>query len=159
MNNYYNRLYNEAFHLLGDKTPLGRDCGVLCEKNCCRGDEKTGMLLFPFENSPFNITQSENIRLAVCSGKCQRSSRPLSCRLFPFFPCVDKKGNVFVSVDYRGYNVCPLVKNAGNVRFSKRFLHRVQKVGELLAKDEGCRDFLTMITEEIEFEKKLLSGS
>lgn len=153
---YYDELYKEAFRILNDKTPLGRDCGVLCEKSCCKGDEKTGMFLFPFEKSALDVTEKGKFRLAVCGGTCKRESRPLSCRLFPFFPCVDEKGNVFVSIDFRGHGVCPLVKNAKDVRFSRRFLRRVQKVGELLSRDENCLDFMKKITSEIEVEKKLI---
>ena len=156
MSEYYDELYALAYKILGDKTPLGRDCGVLCEKSCCKGDDKTGMLLFPFEKSPLKITESKNFRLAVCGGECKRNTRPLSCRLFPFFPCVDEKGNIKVRLDFRGFSVCPLVKNAKDVRFSQRFLNRVKKVGELLSQDEACVEFLKEISKEIEFEKRLL---
>ena len=155
MQKYYDELYKKVFKILGNKTPLGSDCGVLCEKNCCRGDENTGMLLFPFEKSPLKITEGKKFRLAVCGGNCKRKSRPLSCRLFPFFPCADENGKIGVTVDWRGFCICPLVKNAKDVRFSQRFLHSVQKVGELLAQDESCLEFLKEITKEIEFEKKL----
>ena len=94
--------------------------------------------------------------LAVCGGSCNREERPLSCRLFPFFPCVDEKGRVFVSLDYRGFSVCPLVKNAKDVRFSKRFFKRVQKVGEFLVRDEDCFRFIEEVSKEIDFEKRLL---
>ncbi len=154
-NEYYGELYDRAFRILGNKTPLGRDCGVLCERRCCRGDEKTGMLLFPFESTDLAVTKGNSFRLAVCGGECNREKRPLSCRLFPFFPCVDEKGAVVVSLDYRGFGVCPLVENAKDVRFSRRFLHRVKLVGELLAKDENCLSFLREVTKEIELEKAL----
>lgn len=153
MSAYYNKLYKEALKILREKTPLGLDCGVLCEKSCCKGDENTGMLLFPFERTKLRVTQSGKFRLAVCDGKCKRSERPLSCRLFPFFPCVDEKGKVTVTPDYRGFRVCPLVKNEKDVRFSRRFLFRVKKAGELLCKDEKCFEFMREVTKEIESEK------
>lgn len=159
MNGYYDRLYETAMKILGNKTPLRCDCGVLCEKNCCRGDEKTGMLLFPFEKTELRVIKKENLRLAVCDGKCERNARPLSCRLFPLFPCVGENGKITVSPDFRGFSVCPLVRNAKNVRFSKRFLLRVKRVGELLASDEECLEFLKEISKEIEFEKRLLMRS
>lgn len=155
MNEYYDELYEAAFKIFGDKTPLGCDCGMICEKNCCKGDEKTGMLLFPFEKTPLDVIQNGKIRLAVCDGNCKRETRPLSCRLFPFFPCVDEKWNIDVRLDFRGYSVCPLIKNARDIRFSKRFLKRVQKVGELLSQDQACFDFLKEVSKEIDFEKRL----
>ena len=33
MSVYYNRLYKKAFRILGGRTPLDPDCGVLCEKS------------------------------------------------------------------------------------------------------------------------------
>jgi hypothetical protein len=45
------------------------------------------MRLFPGEESPPQIKQLESgDRLAVCNGTCDRSKRPLACRIFPFFP-------------------------------------------------------------------------
>ena len=43
------RIYQKAFHLLQNATPLRTDCGVLCGKACCKGDDMAGMLLFPGE--------------------------------------------------------------------------------------------------------------
>ena len=37
--------------LLQSLTPLKTDCGRLCGCACCRGDEQTGMLLFPGEDA------------------------------------------------------------------------------------------------------------
>ncbi len=36
---------------LSDLTPLLTDCGRLCGVACCKGDEQTGMLLFPGEEA------------------------------------------------------------------------------------------------------------
>ena len=36
---------------LSDLTPLLTDCGRLCGFACCKGDEQTGMLLFPGEEA------------------------------------------------------------------------------------------------------------
>lgn len=38
---------------LSDLTPLLTDCGRLCGFACCKGDEQTGMLLFPGEEALF----------------------------------------------------------------------------------------------------------
>lgn len=152
----FQKLYDEAFRLLGKRTPLKTDCGVLCEKSCCRGDEKTGMLLFPFEKTTLRVEEKDGVRLAVCSGSCERDERPLSCRIFPFFPTVSDDGKITVSLDYRGFFSCPLVRHCDDVRFSFRFLHRVRLLGELLSADEDCLDFLKEVTKEIEFEKALL---
>lgn len=151
-------LFESAFRILGKRTPLKADCGVLCEKNCCRGDEKTGMLLFPFEKTTLRVEEKDGVRLAVCDGSCERDERPLSCRIFPFFPTVSDDGKIAVSLDYRGFRVCPLIRHSGDIRFSFRFLHRVRLLGELLSKDDACLEFLRETTKEIELEKALLKA-
>ena len=150
MKDKYNKLYTEANRIIGNKTPLKKDCGQVCEGACCKGDEETGMLLFPFEESCLTVTEKDGVRLAVCQGKCNRNERPLSCRIFPFFPYVTAEGKIKVIPDVRGVHVCPLISNFRDVKFDKGFLYRVKKVGRLLYKDEECRKFLTETSREID---------
>jgi len=43
---------DKAKSIIGELTPLkGHDCGQLCSAACCKGDEQTGMLLFPGEST------------------------------------------------------------------------------------------------------------
>lgn len=146
----YERLYKKAKRIIGDKTPLKKDCGMLCDGACCKGDENTGMLLFPFEKTSLTVTEKEGVRLAVCGGKCKREHRPLSCMIFPFFPYITPEGRIKVVPDIRGYNICPLVREFSYVRFDRAFLRRVKDVGRLLATDEECRDFLYATSREID---------
>ena len=147
----YEKLYQKIFDVLGDLTPLTADCGRLCGGACCKGDEKTGMRLFPFEQTSLTVVETEDGgRLAVCDGTCDRDERPLGCRIFPFFPTVDEKGRVFVELDYRAARLCPMVSHADDIVFDKRFLKAVKKVGKVLAKDPACRAFLEETTAEID---------
>ncbi len=141
--------YRRAFALLGGFTPLKTDCGVLCEKRCCGGDEKTGMLLFPGEETTLPVREEHGRRLAVCGGHCNRNERPLACRLFPLFPVIDARGRMTASVDDRG-GICPLVQHASEVRFSARFRHRVARVGKLLFRYADSRAFLEDVWREME---------
>ena len=143
------RIYQKAFRLLRDATPLRTDCGVLCGRRCCKGDDETGMLLFPGEPTALRVIETEGRRLAVCGGVCDRNERPLSCRIFPFFPFVKADGGVDVRIDPRGKAVCPLVRQAHDVRFSHRFLHRARRVGQQLCRDGECRACLWRIQQEI----------
>lgn len=147
---YYRELYSKASIIIGDKTPLKKDCGKVCDIACCKGDSDTGMLLFPFEKTTLSVKEKEGTRLAVCDGNCQRNQRPLSCRIFPFFPYVSAEGKIKVIPDIRGVNVCPLVSNFSDVRFDRGFLWRVKKVGRLLYADEVCRKFLEETSREID---------
>ncbi len=144
-------LQQQVFDILGDLTPLTADCGRLCGGACCKGDDKTGMRLFPFEQTPLSvICTQDGGRLAVCEGTCDRKTRPLGCRIFPFFPTVDEKGRVFAELDYRAARLCPMVTHADEIMFDKRFLKAVKKVGKLLVKDPACRAFLEDTTAEID---------
>ena len=151
----YNRLYKKAKNIIGDKTPLYKDCGLLCENACCKGDEGTGMLLFPFEETVLRVTEKDGVRLAVCDGKCDREDRPLSCMIFPFFPYITEAGRIRVIPDIRGYSVCPLVGNTDKVRLDRGFLMRVKKVGRLLSEDEECYRFLYETSREIDMLRAL----
>lgn len=151
----YTELYEKIHILLGNTTPLKVDCGVLCGRRCCSGSDDKGMLLFPGETSALEVKESGGRRLAVCNGKCDRNTRPVSCMLFPFFPTVDKNGKIKVELDYRGVSVCPLISNSGSVAFDRKFLKNTLKAGKLLAKNEECRRSLEEITDEITQAKEL----
>lgn len=85
----------KAYELLDRNTPLKTDCGRLCGSLCCKGDSKTGMWLFPGEEfffeelSGFTVLNCDGnfgYKEVVCKGVCDRKTRPLACRLYPFFP-------------------------------------------------------------------------
>lgn len=150
-NTDYNRMYNKIFKILGELTPLRADCGQLCSGACCKGDGNTGMRLFPHEESCLKVKSlTSGDRLAVCDGTCDRSKRPLACRMFPFFPTIDDRGRIFVEVDYRAKRVCPLIDHSDEIVFDTRFFKALKKVGKILSKDEQCRAFLYESTEEID---------
>ena len=96
-------------------TPVKSDCGKLCNGECCKGDNTTGMLLFPGEEALFKdnrdykvIKDADGKSLLVCSGKCDRQTRPLSCRIFPLVPVlVDNR--IYVLDDPRAKGMCPLI--------------------------------------------------
>lgn len=157
MSTDYNKMYQKIFKIMGDLTPLKADCGKLCGGACCKGDENTGMRLFPFEESELPVKILDNgVRLVVCDGKCDRTKRPLACRIFPFFPTVDERGKVFVESDFRGARLCPLISHSDEIIFDKRFFNALKKVGKILAKDEACLEFLREATEEIDTYKDFL---
>ena len=157
MKSRYERLYKKAKKIMEDKTPLKKDCGLLCGKACCKGDGETGMLLFPFEETSLPVTEKNGVRLCVCDGSCNRDERPLSCMIFPFFPYITPEGRIKVIPDIRGSEVCPIVRNFTETRLDRRFLCRVKKVGRLLKEDEECRAFLDGISREMDVYIELSS--
>ncbi len=144
-------LYTKINEIMGNLTPLTVDCGVLCGGACCKGDNNTGMRLFPYEKSKLNVTTTKDgIRLAVCNGTCERDNRPLACKIFPFFPTIDDNGKIYVELDYRAYRLCPMIEHSDELLFDPKFLEAVEKVGNILAQDEKCKEFLYKTTEEID---------
>lgn len=150
------RKYERIYRMFDKVTPLGADCGAVCGKNCCKGDKSKGMLLFPLEESTLCVTEKDGDRLAVCDGVCNRKERPLSCRLFPFFPVMNSEGDIEAVLDYRGYGICPLIEHKDEVKFNPRFLRTVRRAGRILYRDEDTFPFMKEISEEIEKEKELI---
>ncbi len=135
-------------------TPLNADCGLVCGKACCKGDKETGMLLFPGEDTVFPVKENNGSHLCVCDGKCDRSERPLSCIIFPFFPYMNEDGKIKAKEDIRGINICPLISHKDEVIFSRIFLRRVARAGRILARDEECRRFLWETSREMDALEK-----
>lgn len=140
---------------LNDVTPLRRDCGRVCAAACCRplGDEETGMLLFPGEAEAYAGKDGWKIRpaargeLVICSGKCDRTERPLSCRLFPLLPLPREDGSIRVVTDLRAKAVCPLARQ-GRTAMDPAFIKAVREAGEILVRDEQQAAFLRGLAEE-----------
>lgn len=156
MKDKYERLYKKAKNIMEDKTPLKKDCGLLCGKACCKGDSETGMLLFPYEQTTLDVIEKDSVRLCVCEGSCNREERPLSCMIFPFFPYLTAEGRIKAVPDIRGAEICPIVRNFTRTKLDRRFLNRVKKVGRLLAQDEECREFIEEISREMDVYFSLL---
>ena len=139
----------KARALLENVTPLRFDCGRRCGAACCSPDEdgKGGMLLFPGEETlydplpeGFSIRQDPIGLLLVCSGRCDRALRPLSCMLFPLW-IFEKEQGFAVRTDPRARGVCPL-SHCGLGALSSEFIAAVRGAGELLLREEKHRRFL-----------------
>lgn len=141
-----------ARELLENITPLRTDCGMACGVACCRplAGETTGMLLFPGEEAyyegreGYRMTATDQGTLLICAGRCRRTDRPLSCRLFPLLPLIRPDG-VKVATDLRAKAVCPLARQ-GKETLAPEFVAAVRQVGQLLAEDESQRAFLARLT-------------
>ena len=138
-----------ARDLLQDVTPLNGDCGLCCGHACCLPDEdgQGGMWLFPEEQllynplpDGFSIEEKEGLLLLTCDGVCDRSTRPLSCRLFPLLPKL-KDGTVRAVRDRRSFCVCPLCES-GLSAFSPAFKQAVREAGKILYACDETRQFL-----------------
>ncbi|MBQ7542408.1 MAG: hypothetical protein IJT44_08990 [Clostridia bacterium] len=138
----------DAYSILRGVTPLpnGLDCGKLCAKRCCRGADDEGMELFcgeekRFENDPqFRIREQDGRKILICGGQCDRRSRPLACRMYPFYPVpveTDRGIGIRVVYDLRGFATCPIVHD--RIRPDARFVQAVRLAGAYLARDAENR--------------------
>lgn len=158
-----NDVLERAYALLDTVTPLHTDCGQVCDGRCCRETaDSQGMLLFPGEEEAareagFTLVPAQGGHtLLVCDGTCDRTRRPLACRLFPLFPLVEEDGRIRAVYDPRGYRMCPLVRECAHVPLDRRFVRTVRQVGRILMRDAACAAFLQAQSEEIRVLGRLL---
>ncbi len=157
MNTAY--VYLQLYKLFDDVTPVQVDCGQLCGKSCCKGDD-SGMFLFPGEKEVFRLLDPDWIKIedtdftyeyndktyktpiALCKGECDRFQRPLSCRIFPLTPYIGDDGKIDVIVDPRGKGICPMAKAFFPEDFDEVFVRNVKKAFVLLSKNKHVYTFL-----------------
>lgn len=105
-----------AWEILGDLTPMLEDCGALCGAACCATDEdgQGGVYLFPGEEKLLEpcawgrVLPDAFAPMLMCDGPCERTRRPLGCRIFPLTPVRSRNGRWTVRMDARARAVCPL---------------------------------------------------
>ena len=150
--------YRKIYEIIGDETPIGVDCGQLCDGACCKGDDETGMYLFPgeeclYKNETgwFEICESEfsynskNVKLFICKRACNREKRPLACRIFPLLPYVTKEGKLEIILDPRGRGLCPLAIMDLSY-LDETFIQKVETIGKIMMKFRGTREYLKSLS-------------
>ncbi len=169
MNTAY--LYLQLYKLFDETTPIKTDCGRLCKKACCGGDS-AGMLLFPGEYEVYKLLEPDwaridktdmtykyngkNYRVPIlfCDGVCDRYQRPLSCRIFPLTPKLDKNGRLEITVDPRAKSVCPLSRGLLMDDYDRRFVKNLYRTFTLLMKSERFKAFMNEYTDYLkDFER------
>lgn len=149
-------LIKKAYELLDRVTPLSYDCGRLCGGLCCKGDGDTGMWLFPHEEEilkgveGFTIKDCEanfGNRMVVCGGSCDRKTRPLACRIYPYFPMITQDG-FDARADIRGIMTCPMLRD--NIKPDYAFTRQVRKVARLFARDEELSSYIININQMLD---------
>ncbi len=143
----------KAYEFLENVTPVKYDCGKICDKKCCKGNDNDGMLLFPGEEEFFRESESFEVyydgryeSLAVrCKGPCNRSERPLSCRIFPYLIYEDVKNSKFsVAPDIRALDFCPLISEKYD--FDRKFLRALRIASAKLTENAEIAEFIRKIT-------------
>lgn len=143
----------KAYGYMNEFTPQTFDCGKICNSKCCKGGDGDGMLLFPGEeelfinSESFTVYYDENYEnLCVrCNGYCDRNSRPLSCRIFPYFIYVNAIGDKpSVAPDIRATDFCPLLFEGYTI--SKKFLRNLRITAAYLCQNKEYEEYLCKIT-------------
>ncbi|MBE6935950.1 MAG: hypothetical protein E7458_05540 [Ruminococcaceae bacterium] len=140
-----------AYRILEQVTPIDGDCGTLCGARCCKGDEHDGMWLLPGEDALLKDAEFLTIRTAlegkyaICTGSCRRELRPLSCRIYPYFPMPeegrDGELRIVPTPDLRALSTCALFRDSAPP-VTPRFRHALRRVGRLLLRDPALRRWL-----------------
>ncbi len=157
MNTAY--IYLQLYRLFDEITPVPVDCGKLCGKACCKGDD-SGMFLFPGEKEVFSLLNPDwmtvektdftyehngktyNTPIAMCNGKCDRYQRPLACRIFPLTPYLTDDGKLDIIIDPRAKGICPLAKSFYMEDFERDFTENIKKAFRLLLKNRKFYSFM-----------------
>ena len=150
-------LLNQAYNLLSLHTPLKSDCGKLCSKACCNNNsvgntENSGMLLLPFEENllcdpSFDFKDSEDGKLLICDGVCNREMRPFSCRIFPYYARISKDGKITLKEDPRAFSVCPVSLRKKGTRSNIYFRRNAIRAVRILMRDEDFKRELLKTSE------------
>ncbi len=166
----FKKMYTEAYALLENVTPIKADCGELCQKACCRVEEEiTGMYLFPEENvmfrdmpsyirlydTDFEYDYGRYADLLTCTGSCERSRRPLACRIFPLLPYCHEGESMKIIVDPRGKGMCPMARVFSLEEFDPDFVDAVERAMNIIMKNPKVRRFVYSLSQQLD-EMKLI---
>ena len=155
----------KARNLLKEVTPLVRDCGSICSRNCClpNEDNSNGMLLFPEEENYYKeaswckIIEKEQGKVLICEGQCPRENRPLACRIFPLSPYITKEEKVKSKMDFHSQEICPLYRQ-GKKALQQLFVKKVEEALNVLMEEEEQKAFIYRISNEEKREEALWKG-
>lgn len=160
-------IYLQLYRLFDNSTPLPTDCGELCRRACCRGDD-CGMYLFPGEESVYRLLnpdwcstetsdftyeyggKTKHVPILFCRGECDRYQRPLACRIFPLTPYVGSDGRLEIIIDPRAKSVCPLSTELKLEQFDKKFINNIKKTFILLMKNAEIKEYMNKYSEYID---------
>ena len=155
----------QIYAIIGKHTPIDADCGKLCNCACCAvTDEITGMYLFPCENkmyekmpawgkiydTDFTYGNNKYADLFTCTGSCERNRRPLSCRIFPLTPYIDKDGKLEIIIDPRGKGICPIASVIKKEELSPAFVKSVERAMKICAAVRPVREFIYALSRSID---------
>lgn len=166
-------IYLQLYRLFDEVTPLDIDCGQLCGKSCCSGED-SGMLLFPGEEAVYELFSPEwakiektsllythnskeyPVNILFCKGDCDRYQRPLACRIFPLTPYINNFGELEIITDPRAKGICRLAQALPTEEYNAQFIKNIKRAFALLVKNERIYSFLKMYSEYLDEYRRFL---
>ena len=152
--------YTPIYKMFNCYTHLSKDCGMLCERACCKDgeEERKGMLLFPgeekfLEGKGFGIERSnweyagKKAYVLFCNGVCNRDYRPLGCRIFPLTPLMKKDSTIKLIMNPLAKGICPLARSLKPSQLEPEFNANVKKALNRIKKLKDGKAFLNMISD------------
>jgi len=156
-------IWERAYALLDELTPIKADCGELCNKRCCKGDDEDGMILFPFEKDFLDgqrflkFFKKDGFDTAVCKGRCKREWRPMSCRIYPFVSVFKLKDETMeVESDPRAKYTCPLFLHGGEY-IDQSFIKAIKGAFIILSELPGFYEFIKKYNAMLDGYRKFTS--
>ncbi len=152
---FYIRLYS----MLENVTPLSKDCGILCDKACCKEEDgdRSGMILFPYEefmlnNASFGQIEDykgeyagKKLKIFFCNEPCDRKLRPLACRIFPLTPYL-KDGELDLIMNPMAKRMCPLARSLQVEQLEEDFVENVYRVMNNILKLKEGKAYIEALT-------------
>ena len=80
--------------------------------------------------------------LAICNGECQRTRRPLACRVFPLAPYLTVKNTLIIKIDPRASMLCPLARNLSRFELDRLFVIKIREAFRILIRDPEIKEFV-----------------
>jgi len=164
-------IYLQTYRLFDDAMPIKGDCGTLCDKACCKGED-SGMFLFPMEDKVYDLLnpdwakletsefsyefdgKEKKVPILFCNGNCDRYQRPLACRIFPLTPYLDSGGKLEIIVDPRSKSVCPLSRRLDIENYNYKYVKNIKKAFSLLMKNSEFKEYMKTYSEYLDEYRK-----
>ncbi len=104
------------------------------------------MTLLPYEDTliggceEFTVTDTDDGKVLICSGSCERIFRPFACRIFPYYVRIDESTDrISLRIDPRSASICPIALKQKGTRHSVYFHRNVIRAVRLLMNDEDFK--------------------
>ena len=102
-------------------------------------------------DSDFEYKEGTFAKIALCTPPCDRTLRPLSCRIFPLFPYITVEGDLEIIMDPRANAMCPLARRLEPDDLDAKFVRRIENIFKVLVRFEEVETYLFELSRQIDF--------